>query len=145
MRNHYPLQAFQAFLAASRIQSKKTSIRSPWQNPYAERVIGTLRLELLNHIIPFNEKHLHCLLKEYIDDYYNPHRTHQGISCKTPIPSPKYIPTKSANTKLKNLFLIGFIIIMLKLLNLIIYCMKTFSSEVYLCLKNQSWLLDHSR
>jgi len=94
-------QAFQAFLAASGIQSKKTSIRSPWQNPYAERVIGTLRQELLNHIITFNEKHLHCLLKEYIDDYYNPHRTHQGISCKTPIPSPKYIPTKSANTKLK--------------------------------------------
>jgi hypothetical protein len=60
-----------------------------------------LRQELLNHIIPFNEKHLHCLLKEYIDDYYNLHRTHQGISCKTPIPSPKYTPTTTANTKLK--------------------------------------------
>ncbi|MTV49618.1 transposase [Heliobacillus mobilis] len=83
-------------------KSKKTSIRSPWQNPYAERVIGTLRQELLNHIIPVTEKHLHYLLKEYIQGYYNPHRTHQGIHGQTPIPSPTYLPTTVAKTKLKS-------------------------------------------
>lgn len=94
-------KAFQALLTASGIQSKKTSIQSPWQNPYAERVIGILRQELLNHVIPLNEAHLQRLLKEYIDGYYNPHRTHQGINGKTPIPSPEYAPTEMANTKLK--------------------------------------------
>jgi transposase InsO family protein len=95
--NKYPVQNF---LSASQIQSKKTSIKSPWQNPYAERVVGILRQELLNHIIPVNEEHLHRLLKEYIDGYYNPHRTHQGIGGQTPIPSPAYMPTKAAETKL---------------------------------------------
>lgn len=90
---------FQEFLVASGIKSKKTSIKSPWQNPYTERVIGILRQELLHHIIPFNEEHLHRLLKEYIHSYYNPHRT-QGIKCKTPIPSPKYRLTMIADTNL---------------------------------------------
>ncbi len=74
----FTAKTFQALLHASNIQSKKTSIQAPWQNPFAERVIGTLRQELLNHIIPFNEKHLHQLLREYIHNYYNTHRTHQG-------------------------------------------------------------------
>lgn len=92
--------AFQDFLKASGIKSKRTSYKSPWQNPYAERVIGTLRQELLNHIIPINQKHLHYLLSEYVHKYYNPHRTHQGIDGQTPIPSPKYEPTTMAETKL---------------------------------------------
>jgi putative transposase len=45
-----------------------------------ERAIGILRRELLDHIIPFDEKHLDRLLKVYIDHYYDPHRTHQGIN-----------------------------------------------------------------
>lgn len=92
---------FKKFLAASGIKSKRTSIKAPWQNPYAERVIGTLRRELLDHIIPVNERHLGYLLGEYIHKYYNTHRTHQGIGGRTPIPSPKYSPTTMAETKLK--------------------------------------------
>ncbi|GAA0486943.1 integrase core domain-containing protein [Salinibacillus aidingensis] len=92
---------FQAFLRASGIQSKGTSFHSPWQNPYAERVNGTLRRELLDHIIPLNENHLERLLKEYIDQYYNTERTHQGINDKTPVPSPEYIPIDAENIKLK--------------------------------------------
>jgi len=90
----------QDFLAASGIKAKTTSRKAPWQNPYVERVIGTIRRELLNYIIPLNEKHLHKLLKEYVD-YYNHHRPHQGLSGGTPVPSPEYQPSNCANTKLK--------------------------------------------
>jgi putative transposase len=55
----------------------------------------------LDYIIPFNERHLYRLLNEYINDYYNTHRTHQGIDGKTPIPLPEYLPTEAAKTKLK--------------------------------------------
>jgi len=98
---------FQALLRASGIKSKRTSYKSPWQNPYAERVIGILRQELLNHIIPLNERHLHYLLSEYVHNYYNPHRTHQRLDGQTPIPSPKYEPTTAAETKLKSTPVLG--------------------------------------
>ncbi|AGL03769.1 integrase core domain-containing protein [Desulfoscipio gibsoniae] len=98
---------FQCFLAASRIKSKRTAIKAPWQNPYAERVIGTLRQELLNHIIPFNERHLHYLLSEYVHKYYNPHRTHLGLDGQTPIPTQKYESTTAAETKLKSTPVLG--------------------------------------
>ena len=92
---------FKNFLTASGIKAKKTSIKAPWQNPYAERVIGTLRRELLDFVIPINERHLEYLLSEYVHKYYNTHRTHQGIDGWTPIPSPEYEPTTMAETKLK--------------------------------------------
>jgi putative transposase len=63
---------------------------------------GILRHELSNHIIPINEAHLYRLLKEFIQNYYNTHNTHQDINCKTPIPLPKYPPTDIANIKLKS-------------------------------------------
>ncbi|WP_251670923.1 MULTISPECIES: integrase core domain-containing protein [unclassified Sporosarcina] len=93
-------KAFQAFLRSTGIASKKTAYRSPWQNPYAERVIGTVKRELLDHIIPLNERHLHFLLREYIS-YYNNDRTHQGIDGKTPITSPTYLQTSAEETKLE--------------------------------------------
>lgn len=98
---------FQGFLSSCGIKSKKTAIKSPWQNGIAERMNGILRQELLNHIIPFNEAHLHKLLKEYIEEYYNTHRTHQGIDCKTPIPLPRYLPTSVSNTKIKKKAVLG--------------------------------------
>jgi transposase InsO family protein len=98
---------FKAFLASSGIKSKRTSKCSPWQNGIAERVIGILRQELLNHIIPLNEANLYRLLKEYIHNYYNTHRTHQGINCKTPIPLPQYPPTTISNTKLESTPVLG--------------------------------------
>ncbi|MEA3424160.1 MAG: integrase core domain-containing protein [Bacillota bacterium] len=89
---------FQGFLKNMDIKSKRTSYYSPWQNGIAERVNDIIRQELTNHIIPFNERHLHNLLDEYINKYYNTHRTHQGINCKTPIPQPKYMPTTLENS-----------------------------------------------
>ncbi|WP_042350932.1 integrase core domain-containing protein [Bacillus massiliigorillae] len=94
-------KAFQRFLSSSEITSKKTAYRSPWQNPYVERVIGTIKRELLDYILPLNQLHLHKLLHEYINDYYNTHRTHQGIGGRTPIDSPVYLPTSVTETKLE--------------------------------------------
>jgi putative transposase len=81
--------AFKNFLTSTNIKSKRTGYKSPWQNGVAERAIGIIRQELLNHIIPINEKHLRYLLREFITNYYNPARTHQGINCETPIPTAK--------------------------------------------------------
>ena len=92
---------FQSFLKSSKIKSKRTAYRSPWQNAYAERVIGTLRRELTNHLIIINQIHLSKLMREYVKKYYNTHRTHQGLNGKTPIPAPYYPVTTAENTKLK--------------------------------------------
>ncbi|MFC7685769.1 transposase [Ureibacillus sp. GCM10028918] len=94
-------KAFERFLSSSSITSKRTAYRSPWQNPYAERVIGTIKRELLDKIIPLNQLHLRKLLHEYINDYYNTNRTHQGLKGKTPVTSPIYMPTSAAETKLE--------------------------------------------
>lgn len=73
------------FLKNCGIEEIRTAYHSPWQNPYCERVIGILRRELLDHIIPLNAWHLHILLKEYIDKYYHPVRTHGSLGHKPPI------------------------------------------------------------
>jgi transposase InsO family protein len=52
--------------------------RSPWQNPYAERLIGTLRRECLDHVLIFGEQHLRRVLASY-SLYYNEARTHPII------------------------------------------------------------------
>jgi transposase InsO family protein len=59
--------------------------RSPWQNPYVERVIGSIRRDCLDHHIIFNERHLRRVLKEYIR-YYNEYRTHLGLEKDCPEP-----------------------------------------------------------
>jgi len=92
---------FQLFLSNMGIKSKRTSYYSPWQNGISERANGIIRQELTNHIIPLSQKHVTSLLDDYINNYYNTHRTHQGINCKTPIPLPKYKPSKLENSKLK--------------------------------------------
>ena len=61
-----------------------TSFRSPWQNGFVERVIGTIRRECTDHIIPFDEKHLVGILKEY-SAYYNENRTHLSLNKDSPL------------------------------------------------------------
>ena len=75
---------FQGFLIRLGIISKRITPRSPWQNGVAERLIGIVRRELLDHVIPRNEQHLNVLLKEYVE-YYNNVRTHQALDGGTPI------------------------------------------------------------
>ena len=55
-----------------------TAPRSPWQNPFAERVIGTIRRELLDHVIVLNEGHLRRRLRSYLR-YYHGSRTHLAL------------------------------------------------------------------
>jgi len=63
--------------------------RSPWQSPYVERVIGTLRRELLDHVIVMNEGHLRRLLSKFVAEYYHRSRTHLSL-CKD-CPDPRSI------------------------------------------------------
>jgi len=77
-----------AFLISCGILEVRTAYRSPWQNPYIERLIGTLRRELLDHVIVLNQAHLERLLREFIQDYYHIARPHQGLSGETPLPQP---------------------------------------------------------
>jgi len=62
-----------------------TAPRSPWQNPYVERVIGSIRRECLNHIIIINERHLRRQLKSY-STYYHEARTHLSLDKQSPVP-----------------------------------------------------------
>jgi transposase InsO family protein len=63
----------------------KTAPRSPWQNPYVERLIGTLRRECLDHIVVLNETHLRRLLSQYLI-YYHRARTHLSLDKDAPEP-----------------------------------------------------------
>jgi transposase InsO family protein len=67
------------------IEQIVTAPRSPWQNGYCERVIGTIRRECLDHVIVWNEKHLRRVLKEYLA-YYHESRTHMGLGKDAPEP-----------------------------------------------------------
>jgi len=62
-----------------------TAPRSPWQNPYVERIIGSIRRECLNHIIVINERHLWRQLKSY-SIYYHEARTHLSLDKQGPVP-----------------------------------------------------------
>ena len=60
------------------IESRPTALRSPWQNGLAERWAGTVRRELLDHVIVLDEDHLRRLLREYVG-YYNSDRVHTRL------------------------------------------------------------------
>jgi putative transposase len=64
-------------------QAIRTAFRSPWQNGIAERWVGSVRRDLLDHVIVINQRHLRRLLKEYVR-YYHEDRTHLGLGKDTP-------------------------------------------------------------
>jgi putative transposase len=59
--------------------------RSPWQNPFVERVIGSIRRECTDHIIAMGERHLTQVMREYAT-YYNATRSHQSLDGNAPDP-----------------------------------------------------------
>ena len=61
------------------IRPSRTAFQSPWQNGTAERFVGTVRRELLDHVVVFGEDHLRRVLREYIA-YYNAERVHTSIT-----------------------------------------------------------------
>jgi len=80
-------QTYLRRLKAMGIQDCPTAPRSPWQNGFVERVIGSLRRECLDYIIIKNEKHLRRVLKSYMA-YYNRSRTHMSLNKDPPVPRP---------------------------------------------------------
>ena len=67
------------------IRDRPTAPRSPWQNAYAERLIGTIRREILDRVVVLGERHLRHILRSYMT-YYNEARTHLALNKDAPIP-----------------------------------------------------------
>jgi transposase InsO family protein len=67
------------------IEDVPTAPRSPWQNAYVERLIGSIRRECLDHVVILNEMHLRRVLREYLT-YYEGSRTHLALAKDCPEP-----------------------------------------------------------
>jgi transposase InsO family protein len=79
---------FGRLLATCGIKEVVTAPRSPWQNPFVERLIGTLRRECLDHVIVWNERSLRRRLKQFLA-YYHEQRTHLSLNKDAPrVPYP---------------------------------------------------------
>jgi transposase InsO family protein len=74
-------------LRAMGIRDKPIAPGSPWQNGFAERLIGSLRRECVDHIVVLGEAHLRRILTKYAT-YYNELRTHRSLKKDAPIPRP---------------------------------------------------------
>jgi len=77
-------RAFDARVRNLGIEQLRTSPRSPWQNGYAERWVGTLRRELLDHVIVLGERHLLHLVRQHAA-YYNEDRPHMSLDGDAPV------------------------------------------------------------
>jgi putative transposase len=75
--------SFGAALASTGITAAKIPPRSPRANAICERLVGTLRRELLDRVLILGETHLHTVLTEY-QAHYNTARPHQGIAQRVP-------------------------------------------------------------
>ncbi len=73
-----------ARLRSMGIRDRPTSPRSPWQNGYAERLIGSIRRECLDHVVVFGERHLRHMLQSYMN-YHNEVRTHLSLEKDAPV------------------------------------------------------------
>ena len=78
-------EAFTRRVRAMGIRDRPTAPRSPWQNGHAERLIGSIRRECLDHVIVFGERHLRHVLRSYAQ-YYNGVRTHLSLGKDSPLP-----------------------------------------------------------
>jgi putative transposase len=84
-------QDFRKQVDAMGITEVVSAARSPWQNAYVERVIGSIRRECLDYILIFNERHLRRVLSSYAD-YYHRSRTHLSLDKDCPDPRPVMPP-----------------------------------------------------
>jgi transposase InsO family protein len=75
------------------IEEVLTAARSPWQNPYVERMIGSIRRECLAYVIVLNEQHLRRVLRSYLE-YYHRSRCHLSLDGDTPESRPVQGPEK---------------------------------------------------
>jgi len=80
-------EIFKKRLYAMGIRDRPTAPRSPWQNAYVERLIGSIRRDCLDHLIIVDERHLRNLLRDYAE-YYNRLRTHLSLNKDAPFGRP---------------------------------------------------------
>jgi len=73
------------------IEEVVIAYRSPWQSPYVERLIGSIRRECLDHGIVLNERHLRRILSDYFD-YYHHARAHLSLDHNSPVPREVELP-----------------------------------------------------
>jgi len=76
---------FVATMKSMGIEEVVTAPRSPWQNPYVELLIGSIRRECLDHMIVFNETHLQRTLARFVF-YYHGSQTHLSLAKDAPTP-----------------------------------------------------------
>ena len=85
-------QTFRDRVQAMAIEEVVNAPRSPWQNAYVERIIGSIRRECLDHVIVFDERHLRQVLSTYFE-YYHRSRTHLSLAKDCPDPRPIQPPS----------------------------------------------------
>jgi putative transposase len=90
-RDHIYDTSFRQRVQHMGIEEVVIAPRSPWQNPYVERLIGSIRRECLDHVIVLHERHLRRLLTEYFQ-YYHHWRTHRALEMDCPVPRPVQRP-----------------------------------------------------
>jgi putative transposase len=78
-------EEFRRRVTGMEIEEVITAPHSPWQSPYVERLIGSIRRECLDHVIILGERHLRCILRSYFG-YYHRSRTHLALSKDAPEP-----------------------------------------------------------
>lgn len=89
---------FRQRVASLGIEEILAAPRSPWQNPFVERLIGSIRRDCLDHVIVLSERHLQRVLTSYFR-YYHDWRTHRALAMDTPIPRPIQSPEHGAVTE----------------------------------------------
>lgn len=88
------------------LKVRKIARFSPWMNGVTERTVGSIRRELLDHVMVLNEHHLNALLKKY-KDYYNSARTHLKLDKDAPDVRPQEFQSESGNRITEKVFLGG--------------------------------------
>jgi putative transposase len=84
-------EAFRHRMESIGIKEVLTAPQSPWQNPFAERLVGSVRRECLDHVIVLGERHLLRILKSYFA-YYHRSRTHLSLGKNVPEPRTVHAP-----------------------------------------------------
>jgi putative transposase len=80
-------QDFAGMMKGMGMEEVMSAPRSPWQNPYVERIVGSIRRECLDHVIVWNERSLRRSLRNYFA-YYHRSRTHLSLGKDSPEPRP---------------------------------------------------------
>jgi len=86
---------FRTRVAGMRITEVRTAPRSPWQSPYVERLIGSIRRECLDHVVVLHARHLRRMLRTYFTHYHQ-WRCHQGLAMDCPEPRCVQPPEKGS-------------------------------------------------